>query len=150
MVHCADTGASFARERVSECSLGSCRVALQPCGTARQLSDLQRELLLPFTAEKLQGQKTQSVLHCCLPAGHVLPLHLVKRSAQVGSFSADCALEREIPRESRTAPKTAVAPSDPPSIPYPVLTKELEEIRLVLSLTKYLEFTSQVKIGHQA
>lgn len=48
--------------------------------------------------------------------------------------------------KSRTAPKTAMALLDPPSIPYPILTKKLEEIRLVLSLTKYYGFTNQVKI----
>lgn len=96
-----------------------------------------RELLLSFTAGKLEGQKTQFVTHSWLPAGHSLLLHLLQHSAQAGSFSADCALERGDPSEGRTAPKTARALVHPPSVPYPILTKKLEEMRLVLSLTKY-------------
>lgn len=97
----------------------------------------QRELLLSFTAGKLEGQKTQFVSHSWLPAGHSLLLHLLQHSAQAGSFSADCALERGDPSEGRTAPKTARALLHPPSVPYPILTKKLEEMRLVLSLTRY-------------
>lgn len=114
-----------------------CRVHLQPCAQPRSKRISQRELLLSFTAEKLEGQKTKFVTHSWLPAGHSLLLHLLQHPAQAGSFSADCALGSGDPSESRTAPKTAMALLDPPSIPYPILTEKLEEMRLVLSLTKY-------------
>lgn len=127
---CPQEGDRVLLQHPAECI---CSPVAQP--RSRRIS--QKELVLSFTAEKLEGQKTQFVTHCWLPAGHSLLLHLLQHPAQAGSFSADCALESRDPLQSRIAPKTAMALLDPPSIPYPVLTKKLEEIRLVLFLTKY-------------
>lgn len=82
-----------------------CWVHLQPWAQPRSKRISQRELLLSFTAEKLEGQKTQFVTHSWLPAGHSLLLHLLQHSAQAGSFSADCALERGRPFREQNCSK---------------------------------------------